>query len=177
MSNIIHNNFYILIDLFSILMRRSCKIETIKVNHLRKILKCNMQAMNFQLLNIIRFSFLFNRYGFVHIGRVGSVLLTLSVTVERFFAIVYPLKRLRRTRFLIYTSTVGTIVYNVPRFFEFKTNYVHVVKDDISIQDSNAAWKNENWDVSNSECIIYTSSGDFFFFWWYIMAFSFIWNI
>ena len=155
--------------------------EIIKVLHLksflnhvlRLMLRYNMLIMNIQLLNLICF-FYFNRYGFVHIGRVGSVLLTLSVTVERFFAIVYPLKRLRRTRFLIYTSTVGTIVYNVPRFFEFKTNYVHVVKDDISIQDSNAAWKNENWDVSNSECIIYTSSGDFFFFWWYIMAFSFI---
>ena len=96
----------------------------------------------------------FNRYGFVHIGRVGSVLLTLSVTVERFFAIVYPLKRLRRTRFLIYTSTVGTIAYNVPRFFEFKTNYIHVVRDNISNPDSNATWNNENWDVSYSEYII-----------------------
>ena len=66
------------------------------------------------------------RYGFVHIGRVGSVLLTLSVTVERFFAIVYPLKRIRRTRFLIYSSVIGAIAYNVPRFFEFQTNYIQI---------------------------------------------------
>merc|ERR1712223_907851 len=68
-------------------------------------------------------------YGFVHIGRVGSVLLTLSVTVERFFAIVYPLKRIRRTRFLIYSSVIGAIAYNIPRFFEFKTNYVNVTEN------------------------------------------------
>ena len=107
-----------------------------------------MLAINIQLPNLTCL-FIFNRYGFVHIGRVGSVLLTLSVTVERFFAIVYPLKRLRRTRFLIYTSTVGTIAYNVPRFFEFKTNYVHVVRDNTSNADSNATSNNENWDVSN----------------------------
>ena len=107
-----------------------------------------MLAINIQLPNLTCL-FIFNRYGFVHIGRVGSVLLTLSVTVERFFAIVYPLKRLRRTRFLIVTSTVGTIAYNVPRFFEFKTNYVHVVRDNTSNADSNATSNNENWDVSN----------------------------
>ena len=66
------------------------------------------------------------RYGFVHIGRVGSVFLTLSVTVERFFAIVYPLKRIRRTRFLIYSSVIGAIAYNIPRFLEFKTNYIKI---------------------------------------------------
>ena len=59
----------------------------------------------------------------MHIGRVGSVLLTLSVTVERFFAIVHPLKRIKRTRFLIYSSVMASVAYNIPRFFEFKTGY------------------------------------------------------
>jgi len=31
-------------------------------------------------------------FGFGHIGRVGSVFVTMSVTVERYFAIVHPLK-------------------------------------------------------------------------------------
>jgi hypothetical protein len=31
-------------------------------------------------------------YGLVHIFRVGSVFATLSVTLERFFAIVFPFK-------------------------------------------------------------------------------------
>ena len=76
------------------------------------------------------------RYGFVHIGRVGSVLLTLSVTVERFFAIVYPLKRIRRTRFLIYSSVIGAIAYNVPRFFEFKTNYMQISEENKTLNVS-----------------------------------------
>ena len=93
-----------------------------------------------------------NRYGFVHIGRVGSVLATLSVTVERFFAIVYPLKRIRRTRFLIYSSVIGAIIYNVPRFFEFKTNYcLEIVEDDLSNHTSNGTRKEEKREVRMKE--------------------------
>ena len=54
-------------------------------------------------------------------GRVGSVLMTLSVTLERFFAIVYPLKRLRLKTALLATSAAITSLYNIPRFFEFET--------------------------------------------------------
>ena len=63
----------------------------------------------------------FNRYGFAHIGRVGSVFMTLSVTLERFFAIVYPLKRLRLKTILIAGSTLVAVGYNIPRFLEFET--------------------------------------------------------
>ena len=59
----------------------------------------------------------------MHIGRVGSVLATLSVVVERFIAIKYPLKTIRRSRFLIIISLVSSIIYNIPRFFEFETVY------------------------------------------------------
>ena len=84
----------------------------------------------------------------MHIGRVGSVLATLSVTVERFFAIVYPLKRIRRTRFLIYSSVIGAIMYNIPRFFEFKTNYcLEIVEDDLSNHTSNGTSKEEKIEV------------------------------
>ena len=62
-----------------------------------------------------------HRYGFAHIGRVGSVFMTLSVTLERFFAIVYPLKRLRLKTILIAVSTFVSVVYNIPRFLEFET--------------------------------------------------------
>ena len=65
--------------------------------------------------------FYFSRYGFAHIGRVGSVFMTLSVTLERFFAIVYPLKRLRLKSILIGASTLLSVVYNIPRFLEFET--------------------------------------------------------
>ena len=66
---------------------------------------------------------LHSRYGFAHIGRVGSVFITLSVTIERFFAITYPLKKLDLKRWLIFSSVSGAVLYNLPRFFELR--YAH----------------------------------------------------
>ena len=55
--------------------------------------------------------------------------MTLSVTVERFFAIVHPLRRVSLTTFLILSSVVGSIVYNIPRFFELHRFHVNVTND------------------------------------------------
>ena len=69
----------------------------------------------------------------VHISRVGSVFMTLSVTVERFVAIVYPLQRITIgptasgmrggsrgsntwAKLLIIVSTLLAVVYNIPRY-------------------------------------------------------------
>ncbi len=60
-------------------------------------------------------------YGFAHIGRVGSVLMTLSVTVERFFAVAYPLEEKNLKMALIVFSVSGSVLYNLPRFFELET--------------------------------------------------------
>lgn len=65
-------------------------------------------------------------FGFVHITRVGSVLMTLAVTIERFFAIVYPLRRQSLTFPLIVCSCIFSVVYNGPRFFEFEMTYSNV---------------------------------------------------
>ena len=63
------------------------------------------------------------RFGLAHIARVGSVLATLLVTIERFVAVVYPLKRMTKSTSvsLIHCSILIAIIYNVPRFFEFHT--------------------------------------------------------
>ena len=63
-------------------------------------------------------------FGFVHIGRVGSAFATVTVTVERFIAVMYPLKKLRNTRILLSVPIIGSLFYNIPRFFEFKTSLV-----------------------------------------------------
>ena len=68
------------------------------------------------IMNLINF-----RYGIAHIGRVGSVFMTLSVTLERFFAILYPLKRLYIKTPLIVASVAFSCLYNIPRFLEFET--------------------------------------------------------
>ena len=73
--------------------------------------------MYISILNILSF-------GFVHIGRVGSAFATVTVTVERFIAVMYPLKKLRNTRILLSVPIIGSLFYNIPRFFEFKTSLV-----------------------------------------------------
>ena len=74
------------------------------------------------------------RFGLVHITRVGSVFMTLSVTFERFIAIVYPLKRAataarasegrgsvgskgssKGVKLLILVCTLIAVAYNIPR--------------------------------------------------------------
>ena len=67
------------------------------------------------------FQYLKFRYGIAHIGRVGSVFMTLSVTLELFFAILYPFKRLHLKTPLLVGSIAFSCFYNVPRFMEFET--------------------------------------------------------
>ena len=59
-------------------------------------------------------------YGLAHIGRVGSVFITVSVTIERYLAIVHPLQHFRGKKYLLYVPTIATVVYNIPKFFEHK---------------------------------------------------------
>ena len=37
---------------------------------------------------------------------------------------MYPLKKLRNTRILLSVPIIGSLFYNIPRFFEFKTSLV-----------------------------------------------------
>ena len=59
-------------------------------------------------------------YGLGHIGRVGSVFVTVSVTIERYFAIVHPLKHFRGKKYLLLVPSVIAVLYNIPKFFEFE---------------------------------------------------------
>jgi hypothetical protein len=43
---------------------------------------------------------------------------------------------------------VGAIAYNVPRFFEFETNYVQVTGEDRSNHTDNDTKLEETWEVS-----------------------------
>ena len=63
-------------------------------------------------------------FGIGHIGRVGSVFMTMSVTIERYFAIVHPLKHFSGKRYLLVVPIVVTVFYNVPKFFEFQRSEV-----------------------------------------------------
>lgn len=63
-------------------------------------------------------------YGLTHTARVGSVFATLSVTLERFFAIVFPFKDVDVVkRWLIPATITFTVTYNIPKFFEVSAIY------------------------------------------------------
>ncbi len=66
--------------------------------------------------------------------RVGSVLSTVSVTLERFFAIVFPLRDVTCIkRWLIPASTTFTIIYNFPKFFEISCLQDETTKEYIMV--------------------------------------------
>ena len=62
-------------------------------------------------------------YGLTHTARVGSVMATLSVTLERFFAIVFPFKDVEVVkRWLLPCAVTFTVTYNIPKFFEVRNS-------------------------------------------------------
>ena len=89
--------------------------------------------------------FLHCSFGVAHIGRVGSVFMTLSVTIERYFAIWYPLKRLRLKTPLMVVSVVFSFLYNIPRFLEFETTTTNMtyVDEDINITQNKLVCKTQ----------------------------------
>jgi hypothetical protein len=66
-------------------------------------------------------------FGFGHIGRVGSVFITVSVTIERYFAIVHPLKHFSGKRFLLVIPIVSSVLYNIPKFYELERQVSDII--------------------------------------------------
>ena len=66
------------------------------------------------------------RYEFAHILCINSVLVTLSVTIERFFAIPHPLKKLNLKKILILASINSSLLYNVPILFKLGVSRVEL---------------------------------------------------
>ncbi len=50
---------------------------------------------------------------------MGSVLLTLSVSVERYHSVCHPLRRFPAKRLLLPCTVAFAVAYDLPRFFEF----------------------------------------------------------
>ena len=60
-----------------------------------------------------------------HVGRVGSVMLTLSITIERYITVCHPRCSFTSASLLLPLPIIFAIVYNIPKFFELKTEMVH----------------------------------------------------
>jgi len=59
-------------------------------------------------------------FGLGHIGRVGSVFVTVSVTIERYFAICHPLRHFSGKKYLLVIPILSSILYNIPKFYELE---------------------------------------------------------
>ena len=58
--------------------------------------------------------------GLAHIGRVGSIAVTLSLSIERYLAIG-QVSSDRSSKILFWAPVIFSCVYNVPKFFEAET--------------------------------------------------------
>ncbi len=72
----------------------------------------------FRYGNYVAVHFISYTHGALHIARTGSVYVTMSVTLERYFAIVYPLKHFTIKKYLLPTTVFFAIAYNVPKVGE-----------------------------------------------------------
>ena len=54
-------------------------------------------------------------HGAIHVARMGSVYITLAVTLERFFAVVHPLRNFWAKKFLLPGVAVLSLTYNLPK--------------------------------------------------------------
>ena len=58
------------------------------------------------------------RIGLVNIGRVGSVGVTVSITIERYLSICHTNNNYRHKSMLLIIPFLFAVLYNVPKFFE-----------------------------------------------------------
>ena len=62
--------------------------------------------------------FIFFSFGFIHIGRVGSVAVTVSIATERYINVCYPTTHFSRKYLFLITPILFAFIYNAPKFFE-----------------------------------------------------------
>ena len=62
-----------------------------------------------------------SRIGFAHIGRVGSVAVTVSISIERYLNCCHPNDKFMFKSLLLPAPIIFAILYNVPKFFEISS--------------------------------------------------------
>ena len=60
------------------------------------------------------------RMGLIHVGRVGSTAVTVSLSIERYLAISQRDSDIS-SKFLFWTPIISSVLYNIPKFFELET--------------------------------------------------------
>ena len=77
--------------------------------------------------------FLHCRIGLAHIGRVGSVFVTVSVTIERYYSVCQPTSEFRFKWLLIPLPIICAFIYNIPKFFELEMDATDI--EEVEIPD------------------------------------------
>ena len=75
-------------------------------------------------------------YGLAHVGRVGSVVLTLSISIERYCSVCHSTCHFRAKSLLLPLPIAFAIIYNVPKFFELKSETVYESICDTNLTDN-----------------------------------------
>ena len=79
------------------------------------------KSIDIYFLSILRFGTSVFPYlmpvvnGLLHVARTGSVYVTMAVTMERYFAIVHPLKDFKMKKALLPMATGFALLYNLPK--------------------------------------------------------------
>ena len=79
-------------------------------------------------------------YPIAMFAQTSSVYLTVAVTVERWFAVCHPLmarttNTTSKARKSILLVNLGSIIYNIPRFFEYRYNKVGLLFSGINSRE------------------------------------------
>ena len=54
-------------------------------------------------------------HGLLHTARTGSVYVTIAVTIERYFAVVHPIKEFKMKVLLLPFAIIFAVLYNIPK--------------------------------------------------------------
>ena len=100
---------------------------------------------------------IFNRIGLVNIGRVGSVGVTVSITIERYLSICHPNNGYAGKSLLLPLPIAFAILYNIPKFFELLACEDEYMKGQNS-NETHLANSAENHTVNNVIETHYNSS-------------------
>ena len=79
----------------------------------------------------------------VQVSMTASVYFTMAITLERYLTVCHPFYTISRewpTKTIVSTISLFAIIYNIPKFFEIKTEYEECTLTRLYLQDEGENW-------------------------------------